>query len=73
MQARETRLTEFFEGPVKYVSPSFQRGYAWKRSRCDRYLRMLHPEGDGEMFLGAVVVMVTFGLVQTYQATVGRI
>ena len=57
MQARETRLTEFFEGPVKYVSPSFQRGYAWKRSRCDRYLRLLHPAGDGEMFLGAVVVM----------------
>ena len=58
MQAKEMRLSEFFEGAVKYVSPSFQRAYGWKRSRCLSYLDMLRSGGDGELFLGAVVTMV---------------
>ncbi|MBR6022391.1 MAG: putative DNA binding domain-containing protein [Kiritimatiellae bacterium] len=57
MKAKETRFGEMFEGGVKYVSPSFQRAYGWKRSRCARYLEWLSGGGEGELFLGAVVVM----------------
>jgi len=58
MQAKEMRLADFFEGATKYVSPSFQRAYGWKRSRCLSYLDMLRAGGDGELFLGAIVTMV---------------
>jgi hypothetical protein len=50
-------LEEFFGGGVKYVSPSFQRAYGWKRARCLKYLDWLGKEEGRDMFLGAVVVM----------------
>lgn len=56
MQAKEMTLEEFFAGGVKYVSPSFQRGYSWKREPGERLLELMRG-GEEEMFLGALVAM----------------
>ncbi|MBQ9345172.1 MAG: DUF262 domain-containing protein [Kiritimatiellae bacterium] len=66
MKARESTLLEYFDGPVKFVSPSFQRPYSWKRQRCDNLLRLVLPAPDApptdgpavqELFFGAIVAM----------------
>lgn len=57
MHAKEVNLQTFFDGGVKYVSPSFQRPYGWKRSLISDYVeRMFRADSPG-CFLGAVVVM----------------
>lgn len=59
MKARGSTLLEFFDGPVKFVSPSFQRAYHWKRQRCLGILNLLSDNADTprEVFLGAIVAM----------------
>ena len=63
MKARETTLLEFLDGPVKIVSPSFQRSYAWKRAHCQSLLGLAVPSdapdapATADLFLGAILLM----------------
>lgn len=57
MNAKEIPLRDFFAPGVKYVSPSFQRPYSWKRERTAGYIAALFRDPPAGCFLGAAVAM----------------
>ena len=57
MRATELSLARFFEGPVKYIAPSFQRSYTWRRPDAASFLADALDPGPTPRFIGPVVVM----------------
>ena len=57
MRAREVTLEQLFSDNVAYVSPSFQRPYAWIREACVRVLSGISKDEESLRFQGAVVSM----------------
>lgn len=57
MRATELTLARFFEGPVKYIAPSFQRSYTWRRPEASALLAAAQDPDAPPRFIGPVVVM----------------
>ena len=57
MRATEQTLSAFFEGAVKYIAPSFQRSYTWRRPEAASLLAAAQDPAAAPRFLGPVVVM----------------
>ena len=59
MEAKQSLLTTFLQGPKQYIIPIYQRTYSWTESQCeqlwDDIVRISQNENISNHFIGSVV------------------